>query len=183
MDPFLLALRETLPGKWHPVLTWDFIPWTFIESRHPRLPCPALTALLEAYRLLATLLDLETLVSREIPAESWGCERCGFCCTSMRPGSVDAPTYRAWEEAGAPAARFCSQRSWKGKGSVYRCWYHNGVRLMICPFMFINRVDHKPFCAIYFMGDCYRPSVCSRYIPRHETCTSTAPEMEPWESR
>jgi hypothetical protein len=181
MDHYLMWLREELPGNLHSVLSWDFIPWSFVEDRHRNLPCAPLIALFDAYLLLDSHLDLEAMVSLEIPPQSWGCERCGYCCASMRPGPVKPSAYRAWEAAGAPVAWFYSPQGRRNKNSVYRCWYHNGVRLMICPFMFINRKDHRPFCAIYPMGNEFRPSVCSKYIPRHEACTSRPTEIEPWE--
>ena len=61
-------------------------------------------------------------------------------------------------------------------------WFHNGVRLRVCHFMFINLEDSRTFCSIYHMGDEYRPSMCSGYIPRHETCTSNKLDFPPWES-
>ena len=182
MVSFFKSLKEILPENQHKILGWEFIPWSFIRARYKDLTSPSLISLLEAYLLLEDHLHLESIVSQRIPEDSWGCMRCGFCCTSMRPGPVKAATYLAWEKAGAPVALFYEARR-NGKNRVYKCWYYNGVRLKICPFMFINLNDSKPFCSIYSMGDEYRPSVCSNYVPWHEDCTSKQIELEPWENR
>jgi hypothetical protein len=183
MGLFLQALEELLPGHLYDILDWDFIPFNHVADRHGDLPGPPLIALFEAYLCLHKNLNLETLASQSVPEESWGCMRCGYCCTSMRPGSVKASTYRSWEEAGAPVAWFYSPSQWRNKNPVYKCWYHNGIRLRICPFMLINLWDLKPFCSIYHMGNDFRPSECSGYLPRHETCMAEGPTIEAWESQ
>ena len=180
MVSFLQSLKEILPEDQHRILQWEFIPWSYIKSHHTDLTSSSLTTLLEAYLLLEDHLNLESIVSQRIPEDSWGCMRCGFCCSSMRPGPVKAATYQAWKDAGAPVALFYKARR-KRKKRVYKCWYYRGVRMKMCPFMLINLNDSKPFCAIYHMGDEYRPSVCSNYVPRHEACTSKQMEFEPWE--
>ena len=182
MANFSQTLEELLPGHLHKILDWDFVPWNHVKDHHNDLSNPSLTALLEAYLRLDEYLDLEDLASQTIPEESWGCKRCGFCCTSMQPGPVTAATYRNWEEAEAPVAWFYSARGKRKKNPVYRCWFYNDIRLRICPFMFTNRRDSRNFCSIYHMGDDYRPPVCSKYVPRHETCTSKFPDLDPWES-
>ena len=181
MVSYLRSLEEILPEHLRQILEWEFIPWSFIKTRHTDLTSSSLTSLLGAYQLLQDHLDLESIAMQKIPEDSWGCMRCGFCCSSMRPGPVKATTYMDWENAGAPAALFYEARR-KGKNRVYKCWYYGGVRLNICPFMLINLNDSKPFCSIYHMGDEYRPSVCAKYVPRHETCTLNPPKIEPWEN-
>jgi len=182
MVPFSRAFEELLPAHLHDVLEWDFIPWEFIRNRYGDSRGPDLRALFEAYLRLASRLDLEAQVSQVIPAGSWGCMRCGFCCSFMQPRPVRASTYKVWEKAAAPVAWFYNSRGNVTKDNVYRCWYHDGVRLRICPFMLINRNDHRPFCTIYGMGENFRPPTCSKYIPRHPSCTSRLMEIEPWES-
>jgi len=170
MGHFLQALEELLPGHLHDILKWDFLPLTHLKDRHSDLFGPPLTALFEAYLILDDYLNLKTMASQDIPEDSWGCMRCGFCCTFMRPGPVTAATYRDWEKEGAPVAWFYNVRGkWK-KNPVYKCWYYNGIRLRLCPFLFINRNDSMPFCSIYHMGDDFRPPVCSDFHPRHVTC-------------
>ena len=176
------ALKDLLPECRHEVLAWDFLPWDYIRDRHPDMAAKPLVALFDAYSLINTTLNLEEIVQQELPQGSWGCMRCGFCCSSMRPGPVRSATYRKWENTGAPVAWFYRPRRKERKNSLYRCWYHNGVRLRICPFMLVNRSDSKPICAIYHMGDDLRPPVCSRYVPMHETCTAKQLEIQPWES-
>lgn len=183
MDGFWNALEELLPDRLHGILTWDFLPFNHIKDRHGDLSRPHLTALFESYGRIGQSLDLGALVLQSIPEESWGCMRCGFCCTSRRPGTVKASTYKGWIEAQAPIAWFYSPTVLGKKNPDYRCWYHDGVRLRMCPFMLINRNDARPFCSIYHMGDSCRPPVCSRYVPRHGTCTTREFKPEPWESR
>ena len=182
MARFLQDLEELLPAHLHDLLKWEFIPWNHILDHHRDMSGPPLTALFDAYLSLNSHLGLKTLSSQNLPENTWGCMRCGFCCTSMRPGPVAAATYRYWEKAGVPVALFYKTRARRKTNPVYRCWYHNGVRLRICPFMFINLKDSRTFCSIYHMGDEYRPSMCSGYIPRHETCTSNKLDIPPWES-
>jgi hypothetical protein len=154
------------------ILGWDFIPWNHVKDLHDDLPGPPLIALFGAYLFLDRNLGLKALASQSIPEESWGCMRCGFCCTSMRPGPVKAPTYRSWEEAEAPVAWFYRPSGRRKRNLVYRCWYHNGVCLRICPFLLANRNDSRMFCSIYHMGNDLRPPVCSGFHPRHATCRS-----------
>ena len=170
MDRYLRSLEELLPGHLHEILEWEFIPWDHLKDRHSDLSGPHLTALFEAYLYLNRHLDLKTQASQTIPEKSWGCMRCGFCCTSMRPKAVRSSTYQRWEKADAPVAWFYSFSGKVKKGRDYRCWYHNGIRLRICPFMFINLNDSRSFCSIYPMGDNFRPPACSSCNPRHETC-------------
>lgn len=182
VDHTLAALKRILPHRLHEILDWDFIPLRHIEDRHRDLSAKHLTALFEAYHFISQNLDLEFLSSAEIPRDSWGCTRCGFCCTYMRPGPATDSTYRKWEEAGSPLIWFFSPQGASTRNPLYRCWYFNGVRLRMCPLMFTNRKDLRTFCSIYAMGDDLRPSACSRYIPRHETCTQRPSAIEPWES-
>jgi len=179
---FLQALEKLLPVHLYDILDWDFIPFNHVKDRHSDLPGPPLLALFEAYLRLDRDLDLEALASQSVPEESWGCKRCGYCCASMRPNSVKASIYRNWEEAGAPVAWFYSTSGKINRNSIYSCWYYNGVRLRICPFMLINLWDLKPFCSIYHMGDDFRPSACSGYLPRHETCSVERITVEAWEN-
>ena len=181
MGQFLKDLEDLLPGYLHEICSRDYIPLQFVKNRHDDFSIAHLTALFEAYRRLDQVLDLGTLATQAIGEDSWGCMRCGFCCTSMRPGPVEAFTYRNWIDANAPVAWFYSARKKENRNRVYRCWYHNGVRLRMCPFMFINLKDNRPFCSIYHMGDDLRPPVCSGFIPRHESCGQPRSAIEPWE--
>ena len=182
MDQFLRALEELLPGHLHDILEWDFIPWNHLKNSHSDLPGSPLTALFEAYLSLDKYLNLNTMAPQNIPEESWGCLRCGFCCTSMRPGPVSSATYQRWETSDAPVAWFYVPVGLKRRKPTYKCWYNYGVRLRICPFMLINRNDSRAFCSIYHMGDDFRPPVCVNYIPRHETCTAKRVMVEAWET-
>lgn len=182
MGPFKRELEAQLPGHLHGVLSWDFIPWDRVRERHTDMAVPHLTALFEAYLRMDRHLDLKTLASRKLSEGSWGCMRCGFCCSYMRPGPVPAAQFERWKSTGTPLAWFYSPRRRGRSNTLYRCWYSNGIRLRICPFMLINLEDSRPFCAIYHLGEDQRPSVCSRYVPRHETCTATQLSLEPWES-
>jgi len=182
MSPYFQALEKLLPEHLRDILEWDFVPWNFIQDRHANLAPAPLTALFQAYLDLNNYLDLEALVSQKIPETSWGCERCGFCCTSMRPGPVTAAIYEVWEQAGIPIAWFYKPAGKWRRNSLYKCWYHNDVHLRICPFVFINRYDSRPFCSIYHMGAQYRPPICSSFHPRHESCglevnTGTTPYL------
>ena len=181
MGQFLKELENLLPGYLNEICSRDYIPFMHVKDRHEDLSVTHLTALFEAYQRLDQALDVETLATRTISEDSWGCMRCGFCCTFMRPGPVKASTYRSWMDADAPIAWFYSARREKSRNGVYRCWYHNGVRLRMCPFMFINLRDFRPFCSIYHMGDDLRPPVCSGFIPKHETCGQHRWLIEPWE--
>jgi len=181
MGSFRSTLRGVLPAHLSGILDWDFIPFEHIENRHRDLSTAHLTALFEAYIRLDQVLDIESLASAQIPEDSWGCMRCGFCCTDMRPGPVKASTYHEWERVGSPLAFFYSSRGTNTRKPVYRCWFSEGTRLRICPFMFTNRNDLRPFCSLYNMGDDLRPSACAKFIPRHKTCTQRQIDLEPWE--
>jgi hypothetical protein len=182
MASFIQLLEEILPQSCNKVLTWEFVPWGFVRERHESLSDPALKALIDAYASIEHRLDLEEIASVIIQEDSWGCLRCGHCCTYMRPGPVTDPTYSRWQEADAPVAWFYQARKRTRKNRVYRCWFHEGIRLRMCPFLIINRNDSRPACSIYHMGDDFRPPVCCGFKPRHETCTSSRQELEPWES-
>lgn len=170
VDHYLMSLRGELPEYLHDILAWDFLPWNFIKNRHGDRPNTALIALLEAYSRLDRLLDLDSLGSMALPSDSGGCLRCGSCCTYMRPGAVSGKTYRKWEQAGVPVALFYSPVGKKIPHSRYNCWYNNGERLRMCPFLLMNRLDSRPFCSIHHLGREFRPRACSRFPPNPPVC-------------
>ena len=178
MDKFFRSLGEEVPGHLHHILAWDFIPWSYVRCRHGDFPNEPLVALLDVYSQLAELIDLEALCSQVIPEFSGACLRCGSCCAYKRPGPVSASTYRKWEELGAPVARFYSPVDEpveeEEKDPTYHCWFNNGTRLRLCPFLFVNRIDQNPFCAIHHLGDENRPPPCSAFEPQPPLC-QTAP--------
>jgi hypothetical protein len=170
VDLFLQSIGKEVPGHLHEILAWDFIPWDYVKKRHGDAPNDPLVALLDAYSQLADVIDLEALCSRDIPDFAGNCLRCGSCCAYMRPGTVSSSTYRKWQEMGAPVARFYSPFGKKKRNPTYNCWYNNGIRLRLCPFMFVNRNDLKPFCAIHHLGRDHRPRACSRFSPNPPLC-------------
>lgn len=170
MDNYLTSLREELPEHLHTILSWDFIPWNFVKNRHSDRPNNPLLALLEAYSSLDSLLDLESLASMALPSYPGGCLRCGSCCAFMRPGAVSVRTWRRWEKTGVPVALFYSPVGKKKPYSTYNCWYNNGERLRMCPFLLMNRIDSMPFCSIHHLGREFRPRACSRFPPNPPTC-------------
>lgn len=142
-----------------------------MKNRHGDLPNTPLIALLEAYLRLDDLLDMESLSLMEIPPpDSGGCLRCGSCCTYLRPGAVSGRTWRRWERSGMPVAYFYSPFKGKDTPSSYTCWFNNGVRLRMCPFLLLNRMDGKPFCCIHHLGRHHRPRACSRFAPNPPIC-------------
>jgi hypothetical protein len=170
VEHYLESIRGEIPSHLHGILKWDFIPWSYVKSRHGDQPNTSLISLLDAYRILGDLLDLPSLASTTIPDDSSGCLRCGSCCSYMRPGAVSGRTYRRWEQNGMPVARFYGPVGKRNPRSSYTSWFNCGVRLRICPFMLINRVDWKPFCCIHHMGREYRPRACSRFAPNPPVC-------------
>lgn len=170
MNYYLTSLRGELPEHLHTILSWDFIPWNFVKNRHSDRPNNPLLALLEAYSSLDSLLDLESLASMALPSYPGGCLRCGSCCAFMRPGAVSVRTYRRWEKTGVPVALFYSPVGKKKPYSTYNCWYNNGERLRMCPFLLMNRIDSMPFCSIHHLGREFRPRACSRFPPNPPTC-------------
>jgi hypothetical protein len=163
-------MGRELPRHLHDILEWDFIPWDYVKNRHGDVPNDPFIALFDAYYQLGDLLDLEALSLQVIPEYGGNCLRCGSCCAYMRPGTVSASTYRKWEERGALVAMFYSPVGRKKRNPTYSCWFNNGTRLRLCPFMFMNRNDQKPFCAIHHMGRDYRPRACSRFHPNPPIC-------------
>ena len=170
MDHYLMSLRGELPEHLHTILSWDFIPWTFVKNRHGDHPNTPLVALLDAYYRLNGILDLESIASAIIPSDSGGCLRCGSCCTYLRPGAVSGRTWRRWEKTEVPVALFYDPVGKKKPHFTYNCWFNNGVRLRMCPFLLMNRNDSKPFCSIHHLGREFRPRACSRFPPNPPTC-------------
>jgi hypothetical protein len=169
---YLDSLRAELPEDLHPILLWDFLPWNFIRARHGDHPLTPLKALLKAYAILNGVFDLGSLAMMKLPSDSSGCLRCGSCCAYLRPGAVSGRTYRKWEMESVPVAHFYSPVKNRIKDSTYTCWFNNGTRLRMCPFLLLNLVDGKPFCCIHHMGKRYRPRACSRFQPNPPVCQS-----------
>ncbi|MDF1527370.1 MAG: hypothetical protein RRA15_13065 [bacterium] len=124
MTHFLQALEGLLPAHLHDLLACEFLPWSHILEHYSDMSGPPLTALFDAYQSLHSHLDFKALSSQNLPEDSWGCMRCGFCCTSRRPGPVTAATYRHWEKVGAPVALFYKTRARRKKNPVYICCLH-----------------------------------------------------------
>jgi hypothetical protein len=167
---FTDLLRTELPGDMHHILDREYLPWNLIKARHGDHPLAPLTALLDAYCAADRILDLGTLATINIPEDSSGCLRCGSCCAYLRPGAVSGRTYMDWRIRGRPVAMFYSPvENWPA-GSSYNCWFHNGVRLRMCPFLMMNLNDGLPFCCIHHMGKRHRPGACSRFQPDPPAC-------------
>ncbi|MDF1535853.1 MAG: hypothetical protein P1S46_05035 [bacterium] len=173
MDDFY-RLPEQVPGYLQDILQWDLIPWNHVKDRHGDSPDEPLISLLDAYRQLGELVDLWSLSSRTIGEYEGTCTRCGSCCAHRRPGSVSSSTYRRWLEMELPVAMFYNQDDGADPGSSFSCWFHKGIRLRICPFLLVNLVDGKPFCAIHHTGNENRPPACSEFLPHPPTCQTTS---------
>ena len=162
---FKESLTGMLPDHLGGLVSMEWIPWKWIENRHSDLPAKELMALFEAYSLVADTIPVDSLASRTFPEDPEGCQRCGYCCTCLRPGIVSFETFRMWWEQDALAAKFYRPVG-RWRNSRYKCWYYQGVRLRICPLLFRSARDGKTFCSIHHLGDHFRPPVCVR----HRTC-------------
>lgn len=184
MDSFFWSLEKELPAHLTGILRQDYIPIIYVKDRHGDAPYEPLIALLDAYRQVAEELDLETLASQAIPGYEGSCQRCGSCCAHKRPGAVSFATWQKWKERKIPVTWFYSLIADKEIGDnqeepSYHCWFHNGTRLRLCPFMFVNRLDRQPFCALHHLGDENRPPACSRFQPNPPVCQSASIVLAP----
>lgn len=171
MDLFRQELSAVLPVHLCDLVSAEWIPWEMVRRRHGDLPNDPLVALFDAYHLiLSRSHPVEALAAQRIPDDSSRCLRCGTCCTHMRPGAVSAATYRRWKERGTLAGEFYMAVG-EGRNRRYTCWFFGGVRLRICPLLFRNLEDGRPFCSVHHLGRRHRPSACARFQPNPPTCT------------
>ena len=172
MDIFRQELREALPAHLRDLLTVEWIPWELVKRRHGDLPNDPVLALFSAYKcVLSYSYPIASLAMQKIPRDSSGCLRCGTCCTHMRPGAVSASTYRRWKERRALVSEFYAPVG-KGRNPRHTCWFFSGVRLRLCPLLFCNLVDGKPFCSIHHLGRGHRPRACARFQPNPPLCST-----------
>ncbi len=159
---FKESLIEVLPDHLGDLVSKEWIPWKWVEKLHPDLPEKQIIALFEAYNYLSYNIPIYHLASRELPDDPDGCQRCGYCCSYLRPGIVSSETIRYWREQAGLAAKFYRPVG-RWRNSWYKCWYHGDVRLRICPLLFRNTMDGKTFCSIHHLGDDFRPPMCVRH--------------------
>jgi len=177
MESFKENIREILPGELHEMVSREWIPWKWVEHSYADLPRDIITAHFYAYQLVDRTLEVEALASKALP-DTGACLRCGTCCTIMSPGGVSASRHRKWRENGALIAQFYTPRK-KKRNSSFTCWFHNGVRLRMCPLLCLNQVDGSTFCVVYHQGDKFRAPTCARFRPNPPRCDLPLAMMMP----
>ncbi|UCF88719.1 MAG: hypothetical protein JSV70_00210, partial [bacterium] len=83
----------------------------------------------------------------------------------------DQERYEAWISGGTltglffrEVARPSADESW------YAGWFHNGVRLRICPLLYYCPETRKHWCAVYHLGQGHRPEACESFLPNPPFC-------------
>ena len=154
------------PGGLH------WIPWRWIRRRYSPGAWQEMATLFNAYHYLHSNMDIEKIRSK-IPSRSRGdaCRRCGQCCAELLPEPVSDEKIHYWISAGNPAHVFHAPIT-EGPmaGRFHTGWYHNGVRLKMCPLLFSDPVTGSRFCIVYHLGPGHRPPNCEGFRPNWPHC-------------
>jgi hypothetical protein len=153
--------QAAIPPELNDLSHSRWIPWPWIRKSYtPASPIP-LTALFEAYDIIASNVDLDQLASEAVLDESGECVRCGTCCTSLDPGIVEQARLDHWEESGAITGHFFREIARHSESErFYYGWFHEGLKLRLCPLLFMADESATYFCAVYHLGSGYRPEGC-----------------------
>ena len=167
IEDYRSALTHELRGTSHS----PWIPWKWVRRNYtPGAPKP-LSALFDAYRIVSNYVELGGLVPEAIGTENSGCIRCGTCCSSLSTGLTDQKRYRYWIASRTltvlffrEVARPSADESW------YAGWFHNDIKLRICPLLYYCPETEKYWCAVYHLGHGHRPKACETFLPTPPVC-------------
>jgi len=151
-------------------LSW--IPWKWVRKSYPPGAWREMAPLFDAYRCIYLALDIEGIRSRVRPRQkNDACRRCGQCCAQLLPEPVSDDRILSWVDAGNPAHLFHAPIT-EGpcSGRFHTGWYHNGVRLRMCPLLLRDPDTGDKFCAVYHFGPGQRPPGCEGFKPNWPHC-------------
>ena len=151
-------------------LPW--IPWRWIRRRYSPGAWEELAALFNAYHRLNSIMDIEKIRSKIPPrTKDDPCRRCGRCCVELLPEPISDERILNWADAGNPAHMFHAPITEGPRaGRFHTGWYHNGVRLKMCPLLLHNHATGNNFCAVYHFGPGHRPPGCEGFRPNWPHC-------------
>lgn len=150
-----------------------------MRNYSPRAPKP-LAAIFDAFRTVASHVDLAGLVPKAGAGAGTGCARCGTCCSSLNPGLTDRERYEGWIEAGNPTALFFREVARNSdEDRWYAAWFQGETRLRLCPLLCYWPWSGKYWCAVYHLGPGHRPETCESFQPHPPDCVS--PYEATWE--
>jgi hypothetical protein len=151
-------------------LPW--IPWRWIRRRYSPGSWAELGALFGAYQRIHSILDIDSIRS-DIPPrrETDPCRRCGECCAQLLPEPVPDFEVLSWAAAKNPAHLFHAPITEGPRaGRFHTGWYHNGVRLRMCPLLLRDPASGDKFCVVYHFGPGHRPPGCEGFRPNWPHC-------------
>ncbi len=151
-------------------LPW--VPWSWIRRRYSSGAWGNLATLFNAYHRIQSIVDIEEVIST-IPPRAWNdaCRRCGQCCAELLPEPVPDETILHWVDAGNPAHMFHAPITEGPRaGRFHTGWYHNGVRLNMCPLLLRDPATGNKFCVVYHFGPGHRPPGCEGFRPNWPHC-------------
>ena len=163
--------RAAIPPELKDLSHSKWIPWPWIrKSYSPASPKP-LAALFKAYDIIASNIDLDQLATEAVYDESGECIRCGTCCTSLDPGIVDQARLDHWEKTCAVTGHFFKEVARHSDSErFYYGWFQDGIKLRLCPLLFMANESTTYFCAIYHQGPGNRPEGCEIFQPNPPNC-------------
>jgi hypothetical protein len=119
------------------------------------------------------MVELGSLAPNEAGSVDSDCLCCGTCCSNLSPGITDQERYGGWIASGTltglffrEVARPSADESW------YAGWFHQGIKLRICPLLFYCPETEKHFCAVYYLGQGHRPEACETYQANPPDCAA-----------
>ncbi len=151
-------------------LPW--IPWRWIRRRYSPGAWKELATLFSAYQRIHSVIDIEEIRSKIPPRQvDDACRRCGECCAQLLPEPVSDERILRWADAGNPAHMFHAPITEGPRaGKFHTGWYHNGVRLKICPLLLRDSATGDKFCVVYHFGPGHRPPACEGFRPNWPHC-------------
>ena len=147
-----------------------WIPWKWVRRNYTTGAPKPLSVLFDAYRVVSYFVDLGRLAPDASGTEG-GCLRCGTCCSTLTTGLTDQERYRFWMSSRTltglffrEVARPSADERW------YAGWFHNEIRLRICPLLYYYPETGEYWCAVYHLGPKHRPEACETFLPTHPDC-------------
>ena len=163
--------RLVLPEGLRDVSRCRWIPWTWIRRNYSNSATGPLVILFDAYQMVSALSDMDVLLQGAFGETADMCKRCGTCCAVLNPGFIDQERYRSWNHSGTLTGRFFQESPRPGaSGSWYAGWYHNGIRLRMCPLLYYCPEHDSHWCAVYHLGPGHRPEACETFHPNPPHC-------------
>lgn len=151
-------------------LPW--IPWGWIRRRYSPGAGEELATLFNAYHCIHLIMDIEEIRSKVPPwTKDDPCRRCGQCCAELLPEPISDEMILHWMWAGNPAHMFHAPITEGPRaGRFHAGWYHNGVRLKMCPLLLRDPATGNKFCVVYHLGPGHRPPGCEGFKPNWPHC-------------